>query len=58
MIRSVNKQKRFEWALKHQHEADTGFGNVIWTDETTIQLETHRRFCCRKIGQRPRNKPR
>ena len=25
----------------YQHEAETGFENVIWTDECTVQLETH-----------------
>ena len=28
------------------------------TDECTIQLEMHRRFCCRKSGQPARPKPR
>jgi hypothetical protein len=32
--------------------------DVVWTDETSIQLETHRRFCCRKRGQQARLKPR
>ena len=35
-----------------------GFSDVIWTDECTVQLETHRRFCCRKKGEAPKNKPR
>lgn len=34
------------------------FHDVIWSDETTVQLESHRRFCCRKKGQKPRYKPR
>ena len=34
------------------------FKNVIWTDETTVQLESHKRFCCRKDGRQPRYKPR
>ena len=60
LIRKENKRKRLEWAKEyvHVHEAQDGFQNVIWTDETTVQLETHRRFCCRKVGQRPKNKPR
>ena len=24
------------------------FHDVIWSDETTVQLESHRRFCCHK----------
>jgi hypothetical protein len=33
------------------------FNNVIWTDETTVQLENHRRFSHRKRGEKPRPKP-
>ena len=55
LIRDPNKVKRLEWANQHRNDA---FEDVIWTDESSIQLETHRRFCCRKVGERPRNKPR
>jgi len=55
MIRAVNREKRFRWAMEN---LNADFTNVIWTDETTVQLETHRRFCCRKRGQKPRYKPR
>ena len=55
MIRDVNKVKRLEWAKKHEND---DFEDVIWTDESTIQMETHRRFCCRKQSQKPRYKPR
>ena len=58
MIRDANKVKRLEWARAYTSEADTGFLDVIWTDETSIQLESHRRFCCRKVGEPPRPKPR
>ena len=58
LIRDVNKTKRLEWAREFVSEAESGFEDVIWTDEATVQLETHRRFCCRKRGERPRNKPR
>ena len=34
------------------------FQDVIWTDETSVQMETHRRFHCYKHGQKPRYKPR
>ena len=57
LIRNENKEKRLEWAT-YLHETGSGFENVIWTDETTIQLETHRRLCCHKKGERPKNKPR
>jgi len=38
LIHSVNKQKRLEWATMYLHD---NFEDVIWSDETTIQLETH-----------------
>ena len=55
LIREPNKVKRKEWALKYLYDE---FQNVIWTDETTVQLQSHKRFCCRKNGIRPRYKPR
>ena len=55
LIREVNKQKRLQWAQRYVNDS---FTDVIWTDETSVQLETHRCFCCRKNGQKPRNKPR
>ncbi len=55
LIREANKRKRLEWARAHLQD---NFEDVIWTDETSVQLESHKRFCCRKIGQRPRPKPR
>ena len=54
MIREVNKEKRLKWATENQ---DTSFDNVIFTDETTVQMETHRRTCCYKRGCKPRYKP-
>ena len=38
--------------------SEDDFEDVLWTDETSVQLETHRRFCCRKDRQKPRRKPR
>ena len=55
LIRDVNKKKRLEWALQNK---DDDFLDVIYTDESSIQLESHRRFCCRKKGCAPRLKPR
>ena len=55
LIREVNKEKRLTWC---QENLNADFSDVIWTDETTIQLENHRRFCHRKRGQKPRPKPR
>ena len=53
-IRMGNIDKRLAWA-----EANLGddFHDVIWTDETTVQLETHKRLCSRKKGfTKPRAK--
>ena len=55
MIREVNKVKRLEWA--RQNEGDD-FSNAIFSDETTVQIETHLRFCFTKSGLKPRYKPR
>lgn len=55
LIRDANKVKRLAFAQAHR---DDTFSDVIWTDECTVQLENHRRFCCRKIGEAPKPKPR
>lgn len=55
LIREANKQKQLEWA---QNNIGDDFENVIWSDEASIQLETHRKRCYRKEGQRPKLKPR
>lgn len=61
LIREVNKVKRLEWArlyITESFKPTAVFSDVIWTDECTVQLESHRRFCCRKRGEPPKNKPR
>ena len=55
LIREQNKVKRLSWCLENQNN---DFCNVVWTDETSVQLENHRRFCHRKRGQKPHPKPR
>ena len=55
LIREDNKLRRFEWALANKLD---DFENVIFTNECTVQMETHRRYCCRKQGEAPRPKPR
>ena len=54
-IRERNRVKRLAWAQEHLAES---FDDVIWTDECSVQMESHRQFCCRKIGQPPNPKPR
>ena len=55
LIRQANKEKRLEWARAHLHD---NFEDVLWTDESSVQLECHKRFCCRKKGEQPCPKPR
>ena len=55
LIRNVNKQKRLEWALANRWNS---FEDVIFSDETSIQIETHRKRCYRKKGEAPKPKPR
>ena len=54
MIREPNIAKRLEWATNNK---DMLFDDVIYTDETTVQMESHRRLCSYKRGQKPRYKP-
>ena len=55
LITEPNKLKKLSWSLENQNN---DFSNVVWTDETSVQLENHRRFCHQKCGQKPRPKPR
>ena len=55
LIRETNMAKRLEFATAH---LNYDFADAIFTDECSVQLETHRRFCCRKKGEAPRPKPR
>ena len=58
MIREANKTKRLEWARKNLLSALYDGFEDVWTDESTVQLENHRRFACRRSGQHVRLKPR
>ena len=58
LIRQQNKEKRLTWARQYLKEVEDGFDDVIWTDESTIQCETHKRYCYRKKGCAPKSKPR
>ena len=44
--------------IREQNNLDEDFGDVIWTDDTTVQMKSHRLYCCRKKSQKPRYKPR
>ena len=52
VIRPRNKLKRMMWAVENLPEVlSSGFENAIWTDETSVQLESHRRHSYRKKGK-------
>ena len=55
IVRRENQEKRLRWA---QENLGAEFNSVIWTDETSVQMEAHRRFFCRKDGHKLRYKPR
>lgn len=54
MIRDVYKEKRLKFARENK---DMTYLDTIYTDETTVQIETHRRTCCYKRGRKPCYKP-
>lgn len=59
VIRNENKVKRLQWAIKYLPEIEaSGFDDVIRTDESSIQLESHRRHSYRKKGEPAVLKPR
>ena len=49
IIRTQNKEKRMEWACENLHK---NFENIVWTDESMIQLENHCTFFCLQESQR------
>jgi len=55
LIRTVNKQKCLEWVQANLYD---NFDDFMWSDESSIQLDCHKRYCCRKEGEQPRPKPR
>lgn len=63
LISENNQEKRMQWCESQIEEGDLEFENVVWTDECTVQLESHRRLCFRKKDQpvryrmRPKHPP-
>lgn len=55
----VGGKQRLQWARDNLDEYKrNGFEDVLLTDESSIQLECHRRFCCTKKGEPAKHKPR
>ena len=52
LIRDANKVKRLEFTTTYLHDT---FDDAIFSDETTVQLDTHHRHCYRKVhvGEKP-----
>ena len=51
MIAERNKEKRVEWCQEQLRAGDLRFTNVVWTDECTVQLESHHRVTYHRIGE-------
>jgi len=43
MISEINKEKRMTWCLDRVAEGNLELSDVILTDESSIQLESHRK---------------
>ena len=56
LIRNVNMEKRLEWT-KDQVDKKEQFDNVIFSDESSVQIEHHSRRCYHKKGQPRKLKP-
>ena len=54
MIRDVNKKKGLKFT---QENKELTFEDIMYTDETTVQIETHRQTCSYKKGCKPHYKP-
>lgn len=57
LVRNVNKEKRLAWTEQYLNECEDRFKDVIWSDESTIQIKTHKHYCYRKNGCAPKSKP-
>lgn len=51
LISESNQEKQVEWCKERQATGDVDFDDVIFTDECTVQLESHRRITFYKKGQ-------
>ena len=56
MIREANKAKRLAWCKK-MIEEDESFDSVVFPDESSVMLESHRKKCYRRRGEPRKLKP-
>ena len=54
----MHKTAKRDFAGRMIEYLGASFHDAIWSDKTSVQMETHRRFCCHKNGPKPRYKPR
>ena len=63
LISELNKEKRMEWCLDRVLSNDLELSDVIWTDECSVQLKSHRKITYHKRGEpskmvsRPKHPP-
>ena len=60
LIRETNEEKRQLWCQQRVEQNDLDLNDVIFSDESSVQLESNRKMCYYKIGQPSRlcGKPR
>ena len=51
MVSETNQEKRVEWCKERKDTRDMDFNDVVFSDECTVQLESHRRLTFYKKGQ-------
>lgn len=57
LIRDANKSKRLLWCKERLEEKEQ-FEDVVWTDECSVQQDSHGRLCFRRVKQARKLKPR
>ena len=63
LISEISKEKRMTWCMDRIAERDLQLSDVIWTDESSIQLESHQKVTYQKKGHpvrlagRPKHPP-
>ena len=63
LINEINKEKRIEWCLDRVIGDDMDMRDVTWTDECSVQFESHQKTIYHKEGEpsrmtsRPKNPP-
>ena len=45
------QEKRVSWCREQLEGGDFEFKNVMWTDECTVQLESHQRWTFHRFGE-------